>query len=167
VGDGQERPYTGELLAAVGGSLAADAGGWRAGRWRRWADRWRWRRAAGWRHVDGWRRWAAGAAMCGQPDDGGGQVGSDAQVGGGRRRVGNRATAVGRSVAARRWATAAGSRAALRRWAAVAVATAGSCESPQDKVVVVVLSLCGHDCQNESSQRANLLRFMLGRSRLL
>jgi hypothetical protein len=119
VGDGQERPYTGELLAAVGGSLAADAGGWRAGRWRRWVDRWHWRQAAGWRHVDGWRRWAAGAAMCG-------------------------------------WAAVA-----------VAVAAAGSCESPQDKVAVVVLSLCGHGCQNESSQRANLLRFMLGRSRLL
>jgi hypothetical protein len=106
-----------------------------------------------------------GADDGGQPGDSGGQVGNGAEVGGGQRRVGCQAAAVGRSVAVRRWATAACSRAAPRRW--VAVATAGCCGSPRDEVVVVVLSLCGHGYQNETSQRANLLLSMLGCSKLL
>jgi hypothetical protein len=74
-------------------------------------------------------------------------------------------TAVGRSAAARRWAVAAGSRAVARRWAAMAAA--GSCGSLRDKVAMVVLSLCRHGCENETSQRANLLGSILGHSRLL
>jgi hypothetical protein len=101
----------------------------------------------------------------GQPGDGGGQVSSGAQVGGGRRRVGSQAPAVGRSVVARRWVAAAGSRAVTRRWAAVG--SYGSPHMGRDKVVVVVLSLCGCGYQNGTCQRANLLRSMLGRSRLL
>jgi hypothetical protein len=72
---------------------------------------------------------------------------------------------VGRSTAVHRWTAVVGSRVAACRWAVV-----GSCGSPrvgQDKVVVTVLSLCGRGCQNGTYQHANLLRSMLGHSRLL
>jgi hypothetical protein len=118
VATADSRAVAGRSLAAVGGLLAPAVGNWVAAR--------RCVATAGSRAV-----------AHGQLGDGGWQVDSGAQVGGDRRRVGSRATAVGRSAAARRWAATVGSRAAARRWAAV-----GSCVGVCARARIRSLWLC-------------------------